>query len=362
MQVVVAHQRLDGRRHRGAHLALVRPRVRIEPGGDRLLDLERELIEAPLRRQLNERADPQLEVARAEEHLRLAAVQVAHVDERRDALLRILHVLARARRTPPHLRAPQRGREVAQRADALLEVRLEQVERGAEPRVAGLLLRGERADEIVRVAARRQRAERGAHELGGEPAVARDVARVEERGGGGEVVLREAGRRAGLADRVADRELLVPQGIEQRIRDPLRGGLVAVVQDHEVDIGVRRELAARPASGRDQRHLRAIGRGDEPLRDLLIVDVADRLARRGALPRHVQPLGERGEDSLERGANAADRSHRREGHAASVASQLRPRRARGSSCRPSTRGTRARRARRRTRAPRAGAAAPCRAP
>src|SRR5207237_5424339 len=113
------------------------------------------------------------------------------------------------------LRAPQRGREIAQRTDALLEVRLEQVERRAEPIVARFLFRSERGDQIVRITAGCERTERRAHELGGQPRVARDVPCVEQRGRGREVILREPCDTAWLAHRVADRELLIPQWIEQ---------------------------------------------------------------------------------------------------------------------------------------------------
>jgi len=72
MQVVVLHQRLDGGPDGGANLAGMRLRVRIQGRRDRLLDLERQLIEAALRGELHERTDPQLEVACTDEDLRLA--------------------------------------------------------------------------------------------------------------------------------------------------------------------------------------------------------------------------------------------------------------------------------------------------
>lgn len=199
--------------------------------------------------------------------------------------------------------------EIAQRADALLEVGLEQVQRRAEPIVAAALLDGERRDQLVRVAAGRERGQRRAHELDGQPPIAGDVARVEQRGRGGEVVLREPGRRARLAQRVADRELLVPQRIEQPIAQRLGAALVAVVQQDEVDVGVRRELAARPAAGRHERDALARiaprrARGDEPLGERAIVDGGQIAADAVALPRLAQLPGDRRERRVEQAAQA----------------------------------------------------------
>ena len=60
VEVVVLHQRLDRRGDGRTNVAVVRLRVRIQRRRDRLLDLERQLIEAAPRRQLDERADPEL--------------------------------------------------------------------------------------------------------------------------------------------------------------------------------------------------------------------------------------------------------------------------------------------------------------
>jgi len=133
------------------------------------------------------------------------------------------------------------------------------------------------------------------------------VARIEQRGRGRDVLARQPGRRARLAHRVPDRELLVPQRIQQAIAHLLGERLVAVVQHDEVDVGVRGELAARPAAGRDQRELGAPGRRGEPLGELPVVDLGDRAARRGALAGLAQRLGQRRERRVEQRAQARGR-------------------------------------------------------
>ncbi len=170
----------------------------------------------------------------------------------------------------------------------LLEVRLEQIQRRAEAIVARALLGGERRDEVVRIAPGCERGQGRAHELRGQLRVAGDVARVEERRRGREIVFGEARGGAGLACGVTDRELLVPQRIEQRIGHALRGCFVAAaipVQDDEVDVRERRELASGPSAGGDERERDAleIAGGLAPARgDRAVVDRGQRRARVGA--------------------------------------------------------------------------------
>src|SRR5688572_4004265 len=113
--------------------------------------------------------------------------------------------------------SPQRGREIAQCTDSLLEVRLEQVERRTEAIVTGLLLARECGDEVVGVSARRECTERRADELGRQTSVPGDMSGVEQGRRGREIVLREPCHGACFAKRVTDRELLVPQRVEQAI-------------------------------------------------------------------------------------------------------------------------------------------------
>ena len=314
VEVVVAHQRLDRRPDSRANVAVGRFRMRIQGRRDALLDLERQLVEAPLRDELHEDADAELEVPRVDQDLGLSARQLAHRHERFDHRLRGIGIRTGSRRMPAHRRRPQRRRQIAQRADPHLQVRLEQVQRRAESRVTRLLL----AASIAIISF-------GFPPGDSTPSVARVSSVVSRRSPAmwrastsavavGEIVFRQTRGRTRFANRVADRELVVPQRIEQPIRGLLRRRRVVIVKDDEVDIGVRRQLAARPAAGRDECQRCTACRRFEPRRDRSIVDVGDRASSSRALPRLPHPVRKHREQSIELGSQAVRGGGSRRGH------------------------------------------------
>ena len=238
----MAHQCLDRRRHRRAHVSFGQARVAVELRRDRLLDLEGELVDPPAGGELDHRADAQQEVARRLEHRHLPWRGETH-----------RHQLGQRADRPPRASRPHRGRQIAQRTDALLEVWLQQVERVAEAIVARPLLVGQLAHEVVGVAARRDHLARGALEVGDDVDVAGHVAGVEQRGRGRQIVARQLGRRARVAHRVADIEARVPQRIEHAVGQRLGPvELAPGAEDDEVDVAVRADLPPPPPSGGDQ--------------------------------------------------------------------------------------------------------------
>ena len=242
-EVVVPHELLDRE-------AVVRVLV-AEEARHLFLEIEREpvLLAPPEVVQLV--ADPEQEVSRGPHRRDLRA--------RQDRLLE-------QPGEPPGAEAglgdPERALEIAQPALPGLEVRLEQEDRVAVLLPPLLELARLVRDERVGLA-REQLAERPVRELGVGLRVPADEAPVEQRGADGVVLLRGARALLRGAHRPADRELAVPeQGVERLGERPHR--LLARArraEQEQVEIRVRRELAAAVATERHERD----ALGDPPL-------------------------------------------------------------------------------------------------
>jgi hypothetical protein len=109
----------------------------------------------------------------------------------------------------------------------LLELR-HQPHRGAPPLVAG-----------------------GGDQLAGQVRIAGDVPGVEQAERDLDVVVRDGERLGQRADRVVQAQLGVPDRVPERGRDPVDPGL-AVVQQHEIQVAVRRAVLPAQAADRDQ--------------------------------------------------------------------------------------------------------------
>jgi hypothetical protein len=139
--------------------------------------------------------------------------------------------------------------DVAQAAGRLLEVALEQKRQLAVTGPAG---RG----DLLEL---REQAYRGApplvadsgDQLGREGGVAGDVPRVEQAQRDLDVVVRDRERLGQRPDRVVQAHLGVPDRIPQRGRDPVDPGR-PVVQQHQVQVAVRRTVPPAEPADRDQ--------------------------------------------------------------------------------------------------------------
>jgi hypothetical protein len=270
--------------------------------------------------------DARLQVAR--EHVVLVAGEevqlVAHAPQERQGGVGA-GLLARrdqalvgqlAQRARPELGRPQPHRRVhvPQAAGRLLDVRLADVGRGAELPVALLALGQRHGEELAEVPAVDVVAQDAA-EAREQPPVALDQPRLLHRGAAGEVRARHGHAVLQRAQAVADLQTEIPQRVQQLLHHPLHERRQrAVVDDHQVDVRRRVQLAAAVAPQRhdDQwgrRQAGAAGVGhDEPGQRLHHgVDEAgvpaDRFLARGTLDVHgfegFQPLGESGAEEFE---------------------------------------------------------------
>ena len=147
---------------------------------------------------------------------------------------------------------PAQGVDVAQAAAPLLQVGLEQ-----EGHLAGLVVAGPHPGGQVGQPALGPLLpllEGLAGQLLGEALVAGEVAHLQQRGGGVEVV---GGQRQGLPHRahgVAELQALVPDRVPEAVGE---GADVraAAVQEQHVDVGVEAELGPPVAADGDQRHV-----------------------------------------------------------------------------------------------------------
>ena len=147
------------------------------------------------------------------------------------------------------LREPSHDRTVPQPSGSVLQVRLEQVRRVSLPRVTHRRLLAYGIEELRPPLA--GLAQRGGREFLEQLGVAGEQPRVEERRLGLEVDRSELEGVLHGADGVADLEAGVPQLVEEPLahlrRDPASG-----VEHHQIDVGVRTELAAPVAAERDE--------------------------------------------------------------------------------------------------------------
>ena len=149
---------------------------------------------------------------------------------------------------------PVQRMQVAQAAFAVLDIRLDQIARGAGASVAGVLLGELSLDERPRVALEHLLAE-AMLEIGVERLVAEDEPRVEQRGADGHVGVAQPHALVDGARRVADLEAEIPQQIEHIFGDALAPcRLLVGKQEEEIDVGARREQAAPIAALRHHCH------------------------------------------------------------------------------------------------------------
>ena len=101
-------------------------------------------------------------------------------------------------------------------------------------------------------------------QLAVERLLAPEIARLQQRRADRQIVLGIAQAFGDRARRLPDLETEIPQQIKQELDDLLgmRRALVGQ-QEQQIDIGIRRQLAAPIAADRDDRHLLALGRVGE---------------------------------------------------------------------------------------------------
>ena len=139
---------------------------------------------------------------------------------------------------------PEQGMEVAQPPLALLHVGLEEVARAAGAGMAGIPLGEFRLDEFE-TRARLDLVAEAPLELGERFRSAPQEAALEQAGAHGHVVARAAQAVVHRARGVADLQAEVPQRVQQKLGELFgdRGALVGQ-QEQQVDVRIRRELAA----------------------------------------------------------------------------------------------------------------------
>ena len=157
---------------------------------------------------------------------------------------------------------PDHGVEVAEPAHALLDVGLLQTHRASPPRVPLQELRAHEGEEVAGGARVSEPRLHMLRERGEELGAARDEARLGERRAGVEVRAREGHALAGRADGVAHVQAHVPEELEGALHEAAdtRRDL-ARVQEEEVHVGVRSELAAPVAAEGDHRALDELAAG-----------------------------------------------------------------------------------------------------
>ena len=216
--------------------------------GELALQLEAEALLGPAGGEMHVAADPPQEFLAALEQPELFRGEEAGLDE----LLRLAHPV-------DVFRDPEQRVEIAKPALAVLDVRLDEVARGAGLGDAGVALLELRVDELGRAAAHHLLVEAGEKRVV-ERRVAEEEPRLEERGADRHVRLRLADADVDRAGGVADLELQVPQHIEHRLDDAFApGGLLVGQEEQEIDVGPRCERPAPVAAGRDNGEL--LGRG-----------------------------------------------------------------------------------------------------
>ena len=237
-QVVVAHELLDSAAPLAVPVAERRGHLR--------LDVEGELVPLAAREVVHLVPDPPEEVARAP-HLADVALGEERAGEE----------LGEPRDLEADAGEPERRLEVAQPALRLLHVRLEQVERVAEPVAARAHLRELVREELVHLRLG-EAVQLLPLELPEERAVAGEEAQVEQRGARRVVLRRELIAGAQVPDGVAHLELQVPERVEQPLARGLDEGvrLAPAVQDEQVHVRERREVPPAVPAERDDRDRR----------------------------------------------------------------------------------------------------------
>src|SRR5262249_3532358 len=150
---------------------------------------------------------------------------------------------------------PVQSMQIAQAALAVLDVRLNQIARGAGAGVTDILFLELSIDEGPHTRLQHVVAE-AALKLGEQSLVAKDQARVEQRRADGHVRARQAHALIDGARGVADFEAEIPEEIEHVFGDALApGGLLVGKQEQKIDVGAWRQHAAPVSSLGDDGHV-----------------------------------------------------------------------------------------------------------
>ena len=240
-QVVVAHELLDRELVRAAAVA--------EGLGDRDLVLEGQAI-------LLASPQPVQLVARAQQDV-AGGAQVRGLLRRED---RHPQQLGHARGAVALVAQPAQDVQIAQPALPLLEVGLEHVQRSAEALPPRLQLRDLRVQEGVGGGGGALGAEQSGESLR-EVCLSGEGARIQQRGAQGVILRRRLGASLRRAHAEGDGALEIPQDRAQRLGEGLDLALrePGIVQEQQVQIRARRQLAPAVASEREQGHLGARG-------------------------------------------------------------------------------------------------------
>src|ERR1043165_329151 len=90
-------------------------------------------------------------------------------------------------------------------------------------------------------------------------------------------------------------QLLVPERVEQAVGDLLGARLIALVEDDEIDVRIRRELSPRPATGRYECQRRGDSRTclDEAFGQRTVINVGNCPTCRTSTPSCLETCRER---------------------------------------------------------------------
>jgi hypothetical protein len=260
-----AGEGLAAARDQAARHAMDHPRVEIVVAHE-LLDPERQLVGdvAEVLRDLG------LDVAR--QHVVLVAGEevqlVAHAPQEGQGLVARLLLPTRnqslvrqlSKSSRPELGGgqPHRGVDVAQAARRLLDVGLAHVRRAAELAVALVALRERRLEELGEVLLVDVLGQ-DLPEAIEEPAVAHQIAGLLHRGAARKVGAGHGQAVRQATHRVPDLQAQIPERVEQALGDALDvGAHLPVVDQHQVEVGERVELAA-PVAAEGHQHQRSGG-------------------------------------------------------------------------------------------------------
>ena len=156
---------------------------------------------------------------------------------------------------PAHLLEPAERVDVSQAAAPFLQLGLQQVCGGAEALPPGDGVLREAGGEPVHI--RSQPGQDGVRGVGEEFGVPRQQPRIHHRGRHVEPVGGHGVRLLQRAHGMADTEPRIPERVQELFRQRGDGvGRRSVVQDQDVDVGVRAQGAAPKAAERHQRHAR----------------------------------------------------------------------------------------------------------
>ena len=161
--------------------------------------------------------------------------------------------------------------QIAQPADAILDVRLEQVDRAAEALRSLMCLDFQAIQKLFDVADAEDALEGAGQHLLRAGAVAGQHAPVEQGGGGGQIVLRQVEQIAAHHDLVSDAQPGIPERVQERLCDGADLLRFARRNQPDIQITVIPELVSAVAADRGEPHVlpragldhRALGRFEQ---------------------------------------------------------------------------------------------------